>query len=359
MPLPRPVLDYLTDLTIRRRSPAYLLVDKQGRLISWHNTLDYGLYGLKPNMAIAERAWFLEGMLPLDNEPVVLPCVFTTSHLPTEIHLFPGEEGDWVIMLDSKIEERQRLLLQERAGEMALLQQRQVELIQELDAFAHTVAHDLRGPLTGIMGFAELLRAQYDRLGREKRERFLDQVIENGKRMDRIIQELLLLAGVRKQQVELRRIDMACVVRETLDRLDYMVRESNAAIVVPDTWPAALGHAPWVEEVWANYISNALKYGGEPPRVELGAEVQQNGTARFWVRDNGPGLSDEAQARLFKPHTRLETVRTQGHGLGLSIVQRIARRLGGEVEVRSKVGEGSIFSFTLRSVEEDSNPATE
>jgi signal transduction histidine kinase len=326
MSLPQPVLDYLTDLTVRRRSPAYLLVDRQGHLISWHNTLDYGLYGLKPDMAISECAWFLEGMLPLDNEPVVLPCVFTTSHWPAEIHLFPGVEGDWIIMLDSKIEERQRVLLQQRAGELALLQERQAELIQELDAFAHTVAHDLKGPLTGIMGFADLLRTQFDSLGREKRKRFLDQVVGSGKRMDRIIQELLLLAGVRRQQVEVRRVDMAAVVSGALNRLDYMVRDSKAVITVPDTWPATSGHAPWVEEFWANYISNAVTYGGHPPRVELGAEVQQNGTARFWVRDNGPGLSDKAQARLFKPHTRLETVKTQGHGLGLSIVQRIARR---------------------------------
>ena len=352
MPLPRPVLDYLSDLTIRRRSPAYLLVNKQGRLVSWHNTLDYGLYDLRPDMAIAERAWFLEGMLPLEEEPVVLPCVFTTSHWPAEIHLFPGKEGDWVVLLDSKIEERQRVLLQQRAGELGLLQERQSELIQELDAFAHTVAHDLKGPLTGIMGFAELLQSQFDTLGREKRERFLDQVIQSGKRMDRIIGELLLLAGVRKQQVELRPVDMGPVVRETLNRLDYMVRKSGATVTAPDAWPSALGHAPWVEELWANYISNAVKYGGDPPRIELGAEIQQNGMTRFWVSDNGPGLPEEDRTRLFKPHTRLETVRARGHGLGLSIVQRIARRLGGEVGVRSKVGKGSVFSFTLRSPEE-------
>ncbi|UCG42675.1 MAG: HAMP domain-containing histidine kinase [candidate division WOR-3 bacterium] len=352
MPLPQPVLDYLSDLTIRRRSPACLLVSKQGRLVSWHNTLDYGLYGLKPDMAITERAWFLEGMLPLEDDPVVLPCVFTTSHWPAEIHLFPGKEGDWIIMLDSKVEERQRVLLQQRAGELALLQERQAELIQELDAFAHTVAHDLKGPLTGIMGFTELLRTQFDDLSREKRERFLDQVVQSGTRMNRIIHELLLLAGVRKQKVELRPVDMAAVVREALNRLDYMIRDRNAAVTVPDTWPAALGHAPWVEEVWANYISNAVKYGGDPPSVELGAEVQPNGLVRFWVRDNGPGLSEEDQARLFKPHTRLDEVRAKGHGLGLSIVQRIVRRLGGEVGVSSRVNEGSAFSFTLRSAPE-------
>ncbi len=75
------------------------------------------------------------------------------------------------------------------------------------------------------MGFAELLRTQFDSLGRKKRERFLDQVVGSGKRMDRIIQELLLLAGVRRQRVEVRRVDMAAVVSEALNRLDCMVRD--------------------------------------------------------------------------------------------------------------------------------------
>jgi len=68
---------------------------------------------------------------------------------------------------------------------------------------------------------------------------------------------------------------------------------------------------------------------------------------RFWVRDNGPGLTPEAQARLFTPFTRLDQVRAEGHGLGLSIVQRIVKKLGGHVGVESEVGRGSVFTFTL------------
>jgi two-component system sensor histidine kinase/response regulator len=111
-----------------------------------------------------------------------------------------------------------------------------------------------------------------------------------------------------------------------------------------------MGYAPWVEEVWVNYISNALKYGGTPsaaPRVELGAETQGDGMVRFWVRDHGPGIAPEAQLRLFTPFTRLDHVRAGGHGLGLSIVRRIVEKLGGQVSVASQVGEGSTFSFTL------------
>jgi signal transduction histidine kinase len=112
---------------------------------------------------------------------------------------------------------------------------------------------------------------------------------------------------------------------------------------------AALGYAGWVEEVWVNYISNAIKYGNKPPRVELGATPQPDGMIRFWVRDNGPGLSPEQQAKLFTPFTQLSPIRATGYGLGLSIVARIMDKLGGQVGVESEgiAGRGSLF-YLLR-----------
>ncbi|MEA3338766.1 MAG: ATP-binding protein, partial [Chloroflexota bacterium] len=98
-------------------------------------------------------------------------------------------------------------------------------------------------------------------------------------------------------------------------------------------------------------ISNAIKYGDQPPRVELGATVQANDTLRFWVRDNGLGLTSEEQAQLFTPFTRLGLGRAKGHGLGLSIVRRIVEKLDGQVGIESKVGQGSVFSFTLPAVQ--------
>jgi two-component system sensor histidine kinase/response regulator len=77
--------------------------------------------------------------------------------------------------------------------------------------------------------------------------------------------------------------------------------------------------------------------------------LQPDGMVRFWVRDNGPGITPEAQSRLFTPFTRLDQVSIQGHGLGLSIVRRIVEKLGGQVGVESQVRQGSVFSFTLPS----------
>jgi signal transduction histidine kinase len=142
-------------------------------------------------------------------------------------------------------------------------------------------------------------------------------------------------------------IAMGAVVDGALGRLDAMTKEYSAVIRRPKSWPAALGHAPWVEEIWANYISNALKYGGRPPIVEVGSDTLADGTIRFWVRDNGPGITDEEQRNVFAEFTRLEGARADGHGLGLSIVKRIADRLDGAVGLSSDLGVGSLFYFTL------------
>ena len=122
--------------------------------------------------------------------------------------------------------------------------------------------------------------------------------------------------------------------------------------MLPDHWPIALGYSPWIEEVWVNYISNAIKYGGRPPRVELGATVQADGMVRFWVRDDGSGLTPAEQAQLFVPFTRLNKTPAKGNGLGLSIVRRIVEKLGGQVGVESEglPGRGCVFSFTLPGV---------
>jgi signal transduction histidine kinase len=146
-------------------------------------------------------------------------------------------------------------------------------------------------------------------------------------------------------------VNMAEVVNQALSRLSLMIDKYQPELMVADSWPLAQGYAPWLEEIWANYISNGLKYGGQPPHLELGATSQADGTVRFWVRDHGLGLSPEVQAKLFNEFTRLDPVRAEGHGLGLSIVRRIMNKLGGQYGVESRPGEGSEFYFTLKGIE--------
>ena len=108
-----------------------------------------------------------------------------------------------------------------------------------------------------------------------------------------------------------------------------------------------MGHAPWIEEVWVNYITNAIKYGGEPPEIRLGWSQASEDFISFWVQDNGNGLTKEQQEKLFQPFTRFHAEMAPGHGLGLSIVQRIILKSSGDVSVESEPNSGSRFFFTL------------
>jgi len=223
------------------------------------------------------------------------------------------------------------------------------KLIEDLDTFAHTVAHDLKNPLGVTISYAQFINKYNDQISREELEKYTDIIVRNGHKMTAIINELLLLASARQEEVELRPLDMGRIVEEVQQRLIYMLEEAQAEVVVPDKWPTGWGYGPWVEEVWANYISNAIKYGGTPPRIELGAITQPDGLIQFRVWDNGKGLSAAERDKLFKPFTRLDQVRVEGHGLGLSIVQRIVEKLGGTVGATSDniPGQGSVFYFTL------------
>lgn len=236
--------------------------------------------------------------------------------------------------------------LEELACSNAELQARN----EELDAYDHTVAHDLKNPLALVIGYADILELKGVTMPDQELQEHLRAIAQHGRKMCDIIDELLLLSGLRNiEEIDTVPLDMTSIVIEVQRRLAYMTEQHRAEIILPESWPVALGYGPWVEEVWSNYLSNAIKYGGRPPRVELGAVEQPDGSVRFWVRDNGLGLTPEEQTRLFTRFTRLDQDRAKGHGLGLSIVQRIMDRLGGKVGVESQTGQGCVFYFVLPS----------
>jgi signal transduction histidine kinase len=222
----------------------------------------------------------------------------------------------------------------------------------ELDAYARTVAHDLKNPLSVILAATELVKDPGPAPA-NRREELLEEVWGTAKHMEAIVDDLLMLSEVRKVDAPAEPVPMAGVIENVKDRLGVLLRDHEADLRLPSEWPTPLGYAPWIEEVWANFVSNAVKYGGRPPRVELGAAPGSPGRVRFWVRDNGAGVPAELQERLFVPFTQLGRDRRAGHGLGLSIVQQIVNKLGGEVGVESEPGKGSLFFFTLPAAEGD------
>ncbi len=253
---------------------------------------------------------------------------------------------DYAATLERRNQElfRSEQQLRERAVE---LQQRN----QELDAYAHTVAHDLKNPLAIILTNARMV-TETSALPPGRTETLLDRITITAEKMNRIIEGLLSLAQVRRAQAPAEVLDMAGIVAHARDGLCEMIAASGARISQPDVWPLALGYAPWIEEVWANYLSNALRYGGHPPEIEIGADPAPDGAVRFWVRDHGPGVPDDLRPRLFIPFSQFgkDSRRGAGHGLGLSIVLQIVEKLGGQVGMEAAPGGGSLFYFTLPAV---------
>ncbi len=139
-------------------------------------------------------------------------------------------------------------------------------------------------------------------------------ITQIGHKMTTIINELLLLVSIRRMdEVRQGPVDMGTTIAEACARLSGSNTELQAEIVQPASWPAAVGYAPWIEEVWANYLSNALKYGGRPARIELGVDELSEVQFRFWILDNG----------------------------------RIIEKLGGQVGAENVPDQGARFWFSL------------
>src|SRR5688572_23523681 len=207
---------------------------------------------------------------------------------------------------------------------------------KDLEEYAHIVAHDLKGPLTILLMSADLIKDVPDLTEEEVRECLLE-IKSTAYEMNSIVDNLLLFAEVSKAEAPRGAVHMARVVANVQDRLSYLITEQQAQLILPEIWPEAVGYGPWLEEVWANLLSNALKYGGRPPRVELGASARSDDMIRFWTRDNGPGISPEARTCLFTPYNQISRLKSNaGHGLGLSIVLSIVEKLGGQVGVESE-----------------------
>jgi signal transduction histidine kinase len=233
------------------------------------------------------------------------------------------------------------------------------QTIAELDAFGHTVAHDLKNPLMVINMSIQSLMKDFESSDDLKVRRMLSFINDGTKNMMSIIESILLLAGIKKiDRNKLGEVSVAGCVDEALKRLEYDIDANGVNIVKPETWPFVSGYAPWITEVWVNYINNAIKYGIKPgtrekPVIELGYDKPPVGAAlpsghfRFWVKDHGEGISKEESGLLFREFTRLRTKDKEGNGLGLSIVKSIVERLDGSVGVESEVKKGSLFYFTL------------
>lgn len=220
---------------------------------------------------------------------------------------------------------------------------------RDLDAFSHTVAHDLKGPLSGLVSFLDLLEeVEGENISSEGHEMlgFAERAAE---RMKRIIDGLHTLARLSEGAAELEPVSMAMVVQAVLERFQGQLNDQGFTVEVSEELPSVMGQSVWLEEAMANLVSNAIKYiGSSNPHPCLRITARRQGdVARYEVTDNGIGIEPDDQDSLFDSFSRFHRESADGLGLGLSIVQRVIARLDGRLGVESRPGDGSTFWFEL------------
>lgn len=222
---------------------------------------------------------------------------------------------------------------------------------RELDAFSHTVAHDLRSPLALVIGYLTLAQEETDLT---LRQNFIDEGVRAAEKMNTMIENMLLLAQIRNAEEIMRQEDLQALAQSAVNRFRVEIEDRGIKVAIAQEFPPVLGYGPWIEEVLANLVSNAIKYIGRDnptPSITVRA-VSYDHVVRCEVQDNGVGIAPEDQAKLFEMFSRFHKGEAKGFGIGLSIVLRIVKKLGGEVGVESELGQGSTFWFTLPVLED-------
>lgn len=222
---------------------------------------------------------------------------------------------------------------------------------RELEAFAHSVSHDLRAPLRGIDGWSlALLEDCGERLDPQGRK-YLDRVREEAQRMGRLIDDLLHLSRVSRTEIVLGPVDLTCLAQTIAARLQETHPERQIEFVIAPQLTCQ-GDARLLEIALTNLLANSVKFTGLRARAkaEFG-RVEHQGKPAFFVRDNGVGFDMAYAKMLFAPFQRLhKTSEFPGTGIGLATVQRVIHRHDGRIWAEARVGAGATFYFTLGDV---------
>ena len=245
-------------------------------------------------------------------------------------------------------EENTRLLNRELEKRVAQRTSELESANKELEAFSYSVSHDLRAPLRSILGFGKyLMEDNHDQLDAEGRVR-LRRILAAGDRMGELIEDLLNLTRVSRQEMRRRHFDFSALAQRVASALtDTHPERRVQAIVQPGM--TANADPRLIQIVLENLLGNAWKFTArnDAARIEIGA-TQLDGATIYHVRDNGAGFSMEYAHKLFAPFQRLHGHdEFEGTGIGLSIVQRIVSKHGGRIWTESASGKGAAFYFTL------------
>jgi signal transduction histidine kinase len=235
-------------------------------------------------------------------------------------------------------------------GERKRAQAELVRTNRELESFSYSVAHDLRTPLRGMSGFAEVLVEDYgDKLDDEGKS-YLARITAAAETMGGLIDALLGLARLTRKEIRREEVDLSTIAKSALDQLvaNHPERAVEARV---EPGMVAQGDPNLLRLLFDNLIGNAWKFTAkqEPAKIEVGMS-ERDGAPAFFVKDNGAGFDMSHAAKLFAAFQRLHSAdEYPGTGIGLATVQRIVERHGGRVWAEGVVGEGATFCFTLEA----------
>lgn len=217
---------------------------------------------------------------------------------------------------------------------------------RELEAFAHTVAHDLRAPLRTMQGFSHALLQHHGSTLPDQARDFIRRIVASGEQAEHLIADLLAYSRMSLEQMELHPVALDDVVQDALEQLTGDIRRKDARVTAAPGLPRVMGHQRTLVQVVANLVSNALKFVPDDttPEVAIAADEEADGKVRVWVRDNGVGIPADKQDRIFRVFERLaDQLHREGTGIGLAIVRRGMERINGRAGVESEEGRGSAF----------------
>jgi signal transduction histidine kinase len=223
--------------------------------------------------------------------------------------------------------------------------------ITSLEEVSSAIAHDLRNPVRYVAGYAELLNAQLAGRLDPQHQSFLTRIGASAGRIDRLINDLLRYTGTHSFPSDCSAVEPEPIIHAVLRKLEPLLRTSGAQMRVEGTLPTLWANPRVLEEVLENLLSNAAKFGrtGTKPLVVVSSISSAEGP-RLLVTDNGRGVPPENVAKLFKPFSCFDPeTNSFGSGIGLAVVAKGMRQIGGNVGVESKLGQGSTFWLQFQS----------